>query len=217
MKNLTSLLLTAVFSVAGVAVSAQTEQAQDTVGTGKSQELQEVVVTGTLKEIRKSESPVPVTIISSKMFQRNPISNVLDALYLVNGINPQVNCNMCNTSDIGINGMPGPYSMVLIDGMPIVSSLSTVYGLNGIPNSIIDRVEIVKGPASSLYGSEAMGGVINIITKKADKASRFFLDYNGSTWGEFTGNTGFSAKLSDKVATFVQRGRLLFQYGERPG
>ncbi|RKD13215.1 hypothetical protein BCY91_10355 [Pelobium manganitolerans] len=80
MKNLTSLLLTAVFSVAGVAVSAQTEQAQDTVGTGKSQELQEVVVTGTLKEIRKSESPVPVTIISSKMFQRNPTSNVLDAI-----------------------------------------------------------------------------------------------------------------------------------------
>ena len=174
---------------------------KDFVLEESSEELEEVVITGTHKEIRKSESPVPVTIISSKMFQRNPTSNVLDALYLVNGINPQVNCNMCNTSDIGINGMPGPYSMVLIDGMPIVSSLSTVYGLSGIPNSIIDRVEIVKGPASSLYGSEAMGGVINIITKKSDKAPRFFLDYNGSTWGEFTGNTGFSAKLSDKVST----------------
>ncbi len=173
----------------------------DAVLKEDSNQLEEVVITGTLKEVRKSESPVPVTIISSKLFQRNATSNVLDALYQVNGINPQVNCNMCNTSDIGINGMPGPYSMVLIDGMPIVSSLSTVYGLSGIPNSMIDRVEIVKGPASSLYGSEAIGGVINIITKDVGKAPRFFLDYNGSTWGELTGNTGFSARLSDKVST----------------
>ncbi|MDR2123318.1 MAG: TonB-dependent receptor [Flavobacteriaceae bacterium] len=167
----------------------------------ESKQLEEVVVTGTLKEVRKSESPVPVTIISSKLFRKTPTSNVLDALYLVNGLNPQVNCNMCNTSDIGINGMQGPYSMVLIDGMPIVSSLSTVYGLSGIPNTVIDRVEIVKGPASSLYGSEAMGGVINIITKKSSQAPRFFLDYNGSTWGELTGNTGFSVRLNDKIST----------------
>jgi outer membrane receptor for ferrienterochelin and colicins len=59
--------------------------------------------------------------------------------------------------------------MVTIDGMPIVSSLSTVYGLSGIPNSLIDRIDIVKGPASSLYGSEAVGGLINIITKNARK------------------------------------------------
>lgn len=165
--------------------------------------LEEVVITGTLKEVRKSESPVPVTIISSKLFQKNQSSSILDALYMVNGIMPQVNCNMCNTSDIGINGMPGPYSMVLIDGMPIVSSLSAVYGFSGIPNTIIDRVEIVKGPASSLYGSEAIGGVINILTKKAIDAPRFFLDYNASSWGEFSGNTGFSAKLNNTVSTLL--------------
>lgn len=162
--------------------------------------LGEVVVTGTLEEVRKSDSPVPVTIISPKLFQKNPTACVLDALYMVNGINPQVNCNMCNTSDIGINGMPGPYSMVLIDGMPIVSSLSTVYGFSGIPNSIIDRVEIVKGPASSLYGSEAIGGVINIITKKANTAPKVFLDYNATTWGELTGNTGFSKMIGKNAA-----------------
>ncbi len=166
-----------------------------------TKDVDEVVITGTLKQVRKSESPVPVTIISAKIFQKNPTSNVVDALYQINGLNPQVNCNMCNTSDIGINGMQGPYTMILIDGMPIVSSLSSVYGLSGIPNSIIQQVEIVKGPASSLYGSEAIGGVINIITKKASQAPKFFLDYNSSTWGELSGNTGFSAKLNKNVST----------------
>lgn len=179
----------------GKGIIEQDIKLRHTMGT-----LDEVVITGTLKEVRKSESPIPVSVISSRLFQRNPTSNVLDALYMVNGINPQVNCNMCNTSDISINGMPGPYSMVLIDGMPIISSLSTVYGFSGIPNSIIDRVEIVKGPASSLYGSEAIGGVINIITKNANDAPKVFFDYNASTWGELTGNTGFSAKLSDKTS-----------------
>lgn len=163
--------------------------------------LDEVVITGTMKEVRKSESPVPVTIISAKMFQKNTTSNVVDALYAVNGINPQVNCNACNTSDIGINGMPGPYTMILIDGMPIVSSLSSVYGLSGIPNDIIDRVEVVKGPASSLYGSEAIGGVINIITKNENNAPRLFMDMNSSTWGELSGNIGFGTRVSKNINT----------------
>jgi outer membrane receptor for ferrienterochelin and colicins len=59
-------------------------------------------------------------------------------------------CNVCK-GDIHINGLEGPYTLVLIDGMPIVSGLSTVYGLSGIPNSLLERIEIVKGPASSLW------------------------------------------------------------------
>ncbi len=168
-----------------------------------AREIEEVVITGTMKQVHKSESPVPVTVISSKLFLKNPTSNILDALYQINGLNPQVNCNMCNTSDIGINGMQGPYTMVLIDGMPIVSSLSTVYGLSGIPNSIVERIEIVKGPASSLYGSEAIGGVINIITKKPENAPHFFLDYNNSTWGELTGNLGFGARVGKNISTML--------------
>ena len=64
-----------------------------------------------------------------------------------------MNCNICNTGDIHINGLEGPYTMVVIDGMPVVSGLSTVYGLSGIPQSLVERIEIVKGPASTLYGS----------------------------------------------------------------
>ncbi|MBC8643502.1 TonB-dependent receptor plug domain-containing protein [Flavobacterium lindanitolerans] len=102
----------------------------------------------------------------------------------VNGVRPQLNCNICNTGDIHINGLEGPYTLVLIDGMPIVSGLSTVYGLSGIPNSLLERIEIVKGPASSLYGSEAVGGLINIITKNPSNAPRFSIDGFSNSWGE---------------------------------
>jgi len=81
--------------------------------------------------------------------------------------------------------------MVTIDGMPIVSSLSTVYGLSGIPNSLIDRIEIVKGPASSLYGSEAVGGLINIITKNATQAPVFSADFFSTSWLENNLDLGF--------------------------
>ena len=77
----------------------------------------------------------------------------------VNGVRPQLNCNVCNTGDIHINGLEGPYTLVLIDGMPIVSGLSTVYGLSGIPNSLVERIEVVKGPASSLTTAVRLSGV----------------------------------------------------------
>lgn len=127
--------------------------------------LNEVIITGSLKEIDRKESPVNVEVYTPKFFNKNPTPNFFESLQIVNGVRPQINCNVCNTGDIHINGMEGPYTMVTIDGMPIVSGLSSVYGLIGIPNAIVDRIEIVKGPASTLYGSEAMGGLINIITK----------------------------------------------------
>ncbi len=113
-----------------------------------SENLDEIVVTGTMKAVRKSDSPVPIEIYTPKFFQKNPTPSLFDAVQLINGVQPQLNSNVCNTGDIHINGMEGPYTMILIDGMPIVSSLSTVYGLSGIPNSLVERIEVVKGPAS---------------------------------------------------------------------
>lgn len=156
--------------------------------------LNEVVVTGTMKEVSRMNSPIPVEVITPQFFRKNPTPNLFEAVGMVNGVQPQIGCNVCNTGDIHINGMEGPYTMILIDGMPIVSSLSTVYGLSGIPNSIVERVEVVKGPASSLYGSEAMGGVINVITKKPERAPVFAVDLMGTTWNEY--NADLAGKIS---------------------
>jgi outer membrane receptor for ferrienterochelin and colicins len=155
--------------------------------------LGEVVVSGTLKPMARSESPVPIEVYSPKFFRANPTPSLFEGLGIVNGVKPQLNCNVCNTGDIHINGLEGPYTMVLIDGMPIVSALSTVYGLQGIPNSLVERMEVVKGPASTLYGSEAVGGLINVITKDPRNAPRFSLDLNQTSFGE----TG--ADLSGRV------------------
>lgn len=173
--------------------------------------LSEVVVTGTLKEVRRLESPVPVEVYSPIYFKKNPTPSIFEALQNVNGVRPQLNCNVCNTGDIHINGLEGPYTMVLIDGMPIVSSLATVYGLSGIPNSIVERIEIVKGPASSLYGSEAVGGLINIITKKPSSAPKLAVDLMATSWKEFNGDLGFKFNVGKKAS--VLTGINYFKYG----
>lgn len=157
--------------------------------------LDEVVITGTLKAVSRLESPVPVEVYKPTFFKKNPTANIFEALQNVNGVRPQLNCNVCNTGDIHINGLEGPYTLVLIDGMPIVSGLSTVYGLSGIPNSLLERIEIVKGPASSLYGSEAVGGLINIITKNPKNAPSFSADVFTTAWGETNYDIGFKANV----------------------
>lgn len=161
--------------------------------------LDEVVVSGTLRPVTKSSSPVPVEVYSKAFFKKNPTPSIFESLQNINGVRPQLNCNVCNTGDIHINGLEGPYSFVLIDGMPIVSGLSTVYGLTGIPQALIERVEVVKGPASTLYGSEAVGGIINVITKKPFNAPVLFADSFSSSWGEVNTDIGLTYKVSEKT------------------
>ena len=158
-----------------------------------------VVVSGTLKEVSKLDSPVPIEVYTPTFFMKNPAPSLFESLTNVNGVRPQLNCNVCNTGDIHINGLEGPYTMVLIDGMPIVSGLSTVYGLTGIPSALIDRVEIVKGPASTLYGSEAVGGLVNVITKKPARADDLFIDQFATSWAEFNTDIGLKYNLGQKA------------------
>jgi len=161
--------------------------------------LDEIVVSGNLKPVSKSASSVPVDVYSKSFLKKNPTPSIFESLQNVNGVRPQLNCNVCNTGDIHINGLEGPYTFVLIDGMPIVSGLSTVYGLTGIPQALIQRVEVVKGPASTLYGSEAVGGIINIITKKPSNSPLLFVDSFSSSWEEINTDIGFKYNASKKI------------------
>ncbi|WP_136667604.1 TonB-dependent receptor domain-containing protein [Flavobacterium sp. H122] len=169
----------------------------------KKNELDEVVITGTLKPVSRLESAVPVEVFKPTFFKKNPTANIFEALQNVNGVRPQLNCNVCNTGDIHINGLEGPYTLVLIDGMPIVSGLSTVYGLSGIPNSLLERIEVVKGPASSLYGSEAVGGLINIITKNPKNAPAFSVDGFSTGWGEANLDLGAKVNLGNTASVLT--------------
>lgn len=166
-------------------------------------ELNEVVVSGTLKPVKRLESAVPVEVYSPTFFKKNPTPSIYDALQNINGVRPQLNCGVCNTGDIHINGLEGPYTLVMIDGMPIVSSLSTVYGLSGIPNSLVERIEIVKGPASSLYGSEAVGGLINIITKNPTNAPTFSADYFTTSYFESNLDLGTKFNVGKKATSLI--------------
>ncbi|MES2575544.1 MAG: TonB-dependent receptor [Bacteroidota bacterium] len=182
------------------------------VKKNQENELNEVVVSGTLKPIRRLESAVPVEVYSPVFFKKNPTASIYEALQNVNGVRPQLNCGVCNTGDIHINGLEGPYTSVMIDGMPIVSSLSTVYGLSGIPNSLVERIEIVKGPASSLYGSEAVGGLINIITKNPSNAPLFSADVFTTSWLETNADLGLKFNINKKATSLL--GFNYYNYGQ---
>lgn len=189
-------------------------QVTDTIKrSSKPETLDEVVVSGTLKAVKRLESPVPVEVYTPVFFKKNPTPNIYEALQNVNGVRPQLNCGVCNTGDIHINGLEGPYTLVLIDGMPIVSSLSTVYGLSGIPNSLVERIEIVKGPASSLYGSEAVGGLINIITKNPVNAPLFSADFFTTGYLENNFDVGMKFNAGKKATSII--GLNYFKYGNR--
>lgn len=166
-------------------------------------EMDAVVVSGTLRPVKKLESPVPVEVYTTQFLKKNPAPSIFESLQNVNGVRPQLNCSVCNTGDIHINGLEGPYTMITIDGMPIVSSLASVYGLFGIPTQLIDRVEIVKGPASGLYGAEAIGGLINIITKSPEKAPAFTGNYMATSWNEHNIDAGAKFKLGSKLSSLL--------------
>ncbi|MCB0676617.1 MAG: TonB-dependent receptor, partial [Saprospiraceae bacterium] len=118
--------------------------------------LQEVVVTGTMKETFVRDSPVKVEVITSRFLERNSSpTSLVESISLVNGVQEVVSCGVCFTNSISINGLPGAYTAILVDGAPMFGNLASVYGLNGIPASLIERLEVIKGPSSTLYGSEA--------------------------------------------------------------
>jgi outer membrane receptor for ferrienterochelin and colicins len=158
--------------------------------------LQEVVVSGGMKETFVKESPVKIDVITHQFLLRNSApTNLTESIKMINGVQETVACGVCFTNSFSINGLPGAYTAVLIDGTPLYGNLSAVYGLNGIPSTFIERIEVIKGPNSTLYGSEAVAGVINVITKDPAKQPRYGLSTMLTTHGESYGTLSFAPKV----------------------
>ena len=127
--------------------------------------LEEVVITGDRNETNRKESSTIVNTITSKMFTRTQSVTLGEGLNFCPGIRVEDNCQNCGFSQVRMNGMEGPYSQILINSRPIFSGLAGVYGLELIPSAMIERVEVIHGGGSALYGSNAIAGTINLILK----------------------------------------------------
>jgi len=158
--------------------------------------LNEVVITANFEENYLRDSPVKTQVITGSHIQKfTPAQNLMESLTLISGVQEVNACGVCYTNNISINGLPGYYTALLIDGAPIYGSLAAIYGLNSIPSLIIDRVEVIRGPNSTLYGSEAMAGVINIITKTPAQQTIVNADFVFGSLGTSTGNLAFTSKI----------------------
>ena len=127
--------------------------------------LEQVVVTGTRRAVPVYESPIIVEQISTKTFEATQALSLSEGLNFSPGLRVETNCQNCGFTQLRINGLDGAYSQILINSRPIFSALAGVYGLDMLPANMIDRVEVVKGGGSALYGGNAIGGTVNIITK----------------------------------------------------
>jgi outer membrane receptor for ferrienterochelin and colicins len=132
-----------------------------------SMSLDEVVVSANRNETNRKDASVVVSVISPKIFTATNAVCMADGLNFQPGVRIETDCNNCGFTQVRINGLEGQYSQILIDSRPVFSALSGVYGLEQIPVNMIERVEVVRGGGSALYGSNAIAGTINIITKEA--------------------------------------------------
>ncbi|MAE07869.1 MAG: TonB-dependent receptor [Bacteroidetes bacterium] len=127
--------------------------------------LEEVVVTGDRNESNRTKSSTIVNTITPKLFNTIQSVTLSEGLNYCPGVRIENNCSNCGFTQVRMNGMEGPYSQILINSRPIFSGLAGVYGLELIPANMIEKVEIVRGGGSALYGSNAIAGTINLILK----------------------------------------------------
>jgi len=144
--------------------------------------LDEVVVSANRNESSRKDASVIVGVLNQKLFAASNAVCLTQGLNFQPGVRVENNCGNCGFSQVRINGLEGPYSQILIDSRPIFSALSGVYGLEQIPVNMIERVEIIRGGGSALYGSNAIAGTINIITKEALN-NAFTASYNNDLLG----------------------------------
>jgi outer membrane receptor for ferrienterochelin and colicins len=192
------------FETKTIQIDPKTDQGKEIIFEIKTvlNELDEISVLGTIKEVNRLENPIITDVYDKKFFTKNPTPNLLDMMDRMNGVRSQVNCNVCGTGDIHLNGLEGPYTLIVLDGVPIVGGLSSVYGLSGIPSFLLDRIEITKGPASSVYGSEAVAGVIHAFTKKPTKNPEIQVQNFTTSHLESNTDLGINFLLGKKIHSF---------------
>jgi len=127
--------------------------------------LEGVVVSGTRYELDRVNNPVVVGVIGDKLFTATQSIAISEGLNFQSGVRVETNCQNCGFTQVRLNGLEGAYSQILINSRPVFSALNSVYGLDQIPTNIVERVEVVRSGGSALYGSNAIAGTINIITK----------------------------------------------------
>lgn len=159
----------------------------------------EVVVSANRNEVSRKAAPVVVNVMSAKLFETVNSTDLAKSLNFQSGPRVENNCQNCGFPQVRINGLEGPYSQILINSRPIISALSGVYGLEQIPVNMIERVEVVRGGGSALFGANAVGGTINIITKdpinNSFQVASTMSNMNGKSWEQYMGgNVSLVAK-----------------------
>ena len=153
--------------------------------------MDEIVVSANRNETSRKVAPVVVNVMNSKLFELVNSTDLAKSLSYQSGLRVENNCQNCGFPQVRINGLEGPYSQILINSRPVMSALSGVYGLEQIPVNMIERVEVVRGGGSALFGANAVGGTINIITKdpinNSFQAASTLSNLNGKVWEQYVG------------------------------
>ncbi|MFR9503430.1 MAG: TonB-dependent receptor [Rikenellaceae bacterium] len=153
--------------------------------------MDQVVVSSTRSATLRRNSPNLVSMLSSELFETVNATTLADGLPFQSGVRVEDNCQNCGFTQVRINGLDGHYSQIMVDSRPTFSALTGVYGLEHIPANMIDRVEVVRGGGSALYGSSAIGGTINIITKTPE--------YNSAEFSHTLKSIGMSGSLDNNT------------------
>jgi len=153
-----------------------------------SEQMDEIVVSATRNAVRRTEAPVVVNVLSTKLFDAVNSADLAQTLNYQSGLRVENNCQNCGFPQVRINGLEGAYSQILINSRPVVSSLSGVYALEQMPTNMIERIEVVRGGGSALFGANAVGGTINVITKdplnSGFDAGTTISNMDGGAWEE---------------------------------
>ena len=145
--------------VRGLPMTVDYELLEDALG------LEEVVVSATRNRVERKSAPVVVSSLKPRLLTATQSITVAEGLNFAPGVRVETNCQNCGFTQVRLNGLDGAYTQILLNSRPIFTSLLGVYGLEQIPTNIIERVEVVRSGGSALYGSNAIAGTVNIITK----------------------------------------------------